>query len=100
MKQKIFLLFAMLVGFAMQTMAKAATPDSVFVVKNGIIVSAYEVGKNVDNITFEKKVKLDGNCVKIGDEVIEMKSALITTVNNYKCVPLYARRLHHDRCHA
>ena len=88
MKQKIFLLFAMLVGFAMQTMAKAATPDSVFVVKNGIIVSAYEVGKNVDNITFEKKVKLDGNCVKIGDEVIEMKSALITTVNNYKCVYL------------
>lgn len=88
MKQKIFLLFAMLVGFAMQTMAKAATPDSVFVVKNGLIVSAYEVGKNVDNITFEKKVKLDGNCVKIGDEVIEMKSALITTVNNYKCVYL------------
>lgn len=78
----------MLVGFAMQSLAKAATPDSVFVVKNGRIVSAYEVGKNVDNITFEKKVKLDGNCVKIGDEVVEMKSALITTVNNYKCVYL------------
>ena len=40
MKQKIFLLFAMLVGFAMQTLATAATPDSVFVVKNGLIVSA------------------------------------------------------------
>lgn len=40
----------MFVGFAMQTLATAATPDSVFVVKNGRIVSAYEVGTDVDNI--------------------------------------------------
>ena len=51
----------MILGFAMQTMAaKAAVPDSVFVVKNGRIVSAYEVGKDVDNITFAKKAVLDG----------------------------------------
>ena len=41
MTKKILFLFAMILGFAMQTMAaKAAVPDSVFVVKNGRIVSA------------------------------------------------------------
>ena len=54
----------MFVGFAMQTLATAATPDSVFVVKNGRIVSAYEVGTDVDNISFPKRIQLDGNCVK------------------------------------
>lgn len=88
MKQKIFLLFAIFVGFAMQTLATAATPDSVFVVKNGRIVSAYEVGKDVDNISFPKRIQLDGNCVKVGDEVVEMKSAVVTTVNNYKYIYL------------
>ena len=88
MKQKIFLLFAMFVGFAMQTLATAATPDSVFVVKNGHIVSAYEVGTDVDNISFPKRIQLDGNCVKVGDDVYEMKSAVVTTVNNYKYIYL------------
>ena len=88
MKQKIFLLFAMFVGFAMQTLATAATPDSVFVVKNGRIVSAYEVGTDVDNISFPKRIQLDGNCVKVGDDVYEMKSAVVTTVNNYKYIYL------------
>lgn len=88
MKQKIFLLFAMFVGFAMQTLAMAATLDSVFVVKNGRIVSAYEVGTDVDNISFPKRIQLDGNCVKVGDDVYEMKSAVVTTVNNYKYIYL------------
>ena len=88
MKQKIFLLFAMFVGFAMQTLATAATPDSVFVVKNGHIVSAYEVGTDVDNISFPKRIQLDGNCVKVGDDVYEMKSAVVTTINNYKYIYL------------
>lgn len=88
MKQKIFLLFAMFVGFAMQTLATAATPDSVFVVKNGRIVSAYEVGTDVDNISFPKRIQLDGNCVKVGDDVYEMKSAVVTTINNYKYIYL------------
>lgn len=76
----------MFVGFAMQTLATAATPDSVFVVKNGRIVSAYEVGTDVDNISFPKRIQLDGNCVKVGDEVVEMKSAVVTTINNYKYI--------------
>ena len=78
----------MFVGFAMQTLATAATPDSVFVVKNGRIVSAYEVGTDADNISFPKRIQLDGNCVKVGDEVVEMKSAVVTTVNNYKYIYL------------
>lgn len=78
----------MFVGFAMQTLATAATPDSVFVVKNGRIVSAYEVGTDVDNISFPKRIQLDGNCVKVGDDVYEMKSAVVTTVNNYKYIYL------------
>lgn len=78
----------MFVDFAMQTLATAATPDSVFVVKNGRIVSAYEVGTDVDNISFPKRIQLDGNCVKVGDDVYEMKSAVVTTVNNYKYIYL------------
>lgn len=78
----------MFVGFAMQTLATAATPDSVFVVKSGRIVSAYEVGTDVDNISFPKRIQLDGNCVKVGDDVYEMKSAVVTTVNNYKYIYL------------
>ena len=79
MKRKILFLFAMLMGFAMQTMAaKAAAPDSVFVVKNGRIVSAYEVGKDVDNITFAKKAVMEGNSLVVGDEVVNLKSALVT----------------------
>ena len=78
----------MFVGFAMQTLATAATPDSVFVVKNGHIVSAYEVGTDVDNISFPKRIQLDGNCVKVGDDVYEMKSAVVTTINNYKYIYL------------
>ena len=81
----------MFVGFAMQTLATAATPDSVFVVKNGHIVSAYEVGTDVDNISFPKRIQLDGNCVKVGDDVYEMKSAVVTTINNYKYIYLSTR---------
>ena len=91
MTKKIFFLFAILAGFAMQTMAKAATPDSVFVVKNGRIVSAYEVGKDVDNITFPKHAVLEGNSVQVGAETVEMKSAVMTTQNGYVYVFLSSR---------
>ena len=87
MTRKIFFLFAMIVGFAMSAMAaKSAAPDSVFVVKNGRIVSAYEVGKDIDNITFQKKVPLTGNSVRFGDEVVEMKSAILMQQNGIQYV--------------
>lgn len=77
----------MLLGTTVQAMA-AAAPDSVFVVKDGRIVSAYEIGKDVDNITFLHKTVLTGNCVRIGDETVEMKSAVVTYKGSYAYVYL------------
>lgn len=79
MKNKILFLFAMLFGLVMPSMAVKVVPDSIFVVKNGRITSSYEVGKDIDNFSFVKKqqVGLEGNCVLVGGEKVEMKSALI-----------------------
>lgn len=38
--------------------------------------------------SFPKRIQLDGNCVKVGDDVYEMKSAVVITVNNYKYIYL------------
>lgn len=38
--------------------------------------------------SFPKRIQFDGNCVKVGDDVYEMKSAVVTTVNNYKYIYL------------
>lgn len=38
--------------------------------------------------SFPKRIQLDGNCVKVDDDVYEMKSAVVTTVNNYKYIYL------------
>ena len=73
----IYLILALFAVLLMPCTAKAATPDSVFVVKNGRIFSAYEVGKDVDNISFPKKQVIGGNSVKVGDETIELKSAMV-----------------------
>lgn len=77
----------MLLGTTVQAMA-ATAPDSVFVVKDGRIVSAYEIGKDVDNITFLHKTVLTGNCVRIGDETVEMKSAVVTYKGSYAYIYL------------
>lgn len=77
----------MLLGTTVQALA-ATAPDSVFVVKDGRIVSAYEIGKDVDNITFLHKTVLTGNCVRIGDETVEMKSAVVTYKGSYAYVYL------------
>lgn len=77
----------MLLGTTVQAMA-ATAPDSVFVVKDGRIVSAYEIGKDVDNITFLHKTVLTGNCIRIGDETVEMKSAVVTYKGSYAYIYL------------
>lgn len=71
----IYILIAVIAGLFLPTMAKA-TPDSLFVVKNGRIFSAYEVGTDIDNITFAKKQVVAPNTIKIGDETLEIKSAM------------------------
>lgn len=82
MKHRILSLLAIIMCAAAQVMAQTATPDSIFVVKNGIIVNAYEVGKDVDNISFPHQSNLTGNVVKIGNNTIELKSAIVRQVNN------------------
>ena len=86
MKHRILSLLAIIMCAAAQVMAQTATPDSIFVVKNGIIVNAYEVGKEVDNISFPHQSNLTGNVVKIGNNTIELKSAIVRQVNNVTSV--------------
>ena len=66
----------MLVSMMLPSMANAAVKDSLFVVKNGRIFSAYEIGKDIDNISFQKKQAAEPNTIKVGDETIEIKSAM------------------------
>ncbi len=77
MTKKILFLFAMVWGLTLSVMAQSADDNKVFVVKNGRIVASYEIGKDIDNITFPKSASIDGNIVKVGDQEIEMKSAII-----------------------
>lgn len=88
MTNKIFSIFALLLCLA--TSAKAATeaPDSVFVVKGGRITSAYEVGKDIDNITMPFAASLADNSVKMGDETTAMKSAVTMRRDGYLYVYL------------
>ena len=75
--RKILFLLVLLVGALVPAVAQTTTPDSVFVVRNGRIFSAYEVGKDVDNITFAKKQVAPDNSVVVDGETIEMKSSIV-----------------------
>lgn len=88
MIKKVLFLFAMVAGLALNAMAQNADDNKVFVVKNGRIVSSYEIGKDIDNITFQKSIVLDGNVVKVGDQQVEMKSAVVTIQNGLAYVYL------------
>lgn len=82
MMKKILFLFAMVAGIALGAAAQnAADNNKVFVVKNGRIVSSYEIGKDIDNITFQQSASLEGNVVKVGSQEIEMKSAVVMQQN-------------------
>lgn len=74
--KKIFFLLALMVGGLMPALAQTTAPDSIYVVKDGFIVSSYEVGKDVDNVTFVQKQKLAANTVMVGEETVELKSAV------------------------
>ncbi len=81
MTKKILFLLSMLLCVVTGAMAQNSDDNKVFVVKNGRIVSSYEIGKDIDNITFQKSIALDGNAVQVGDQKIEMKSAIIMQQN-------------------
>lgn len=78
MIKKILFLLALVTGVTLQAMAQESKKDSVFVIKNGRIAGAFEVGTDVDNIQFQKSATpVEGNVVKIGDKTLEMKSAVV-----------------------
>ena len=54
MTKKILFLLSMLLCVVTGAMAQNSDDNKVFVVKNGRIVSSYEIGKDIDNITFQK----------------------------------------------
>lgn len=91
MTKKILFLLVLVTGIALQAMAQESKKDSVFVIKNGRIAGAFEVGTDVDNIQFQKKATpVEGNVIKIGDMTIEMKSAVVQRKNNMNYIYLAA----------
>ena len=58
--------------------------DFLYVVKDGRVMGTYEIGKDVDYITFTKpETPQAANFVKYGDTTVELKSAFVTTVYGY-----------------
>lgn len=74
--KKILFLLALVVGGLMPALAQTTSPDSIYVVKDGFIVSSYEVGKDVDNFTFVRKQQVSANTVVVGDQTVELRSAV------------------------
>lgn len=77
--KKIFLTLALAASFFTSASAQTAeTKDSVYVVKNGVVVGAYEVGTQVDCLTFNKPdTPVAGNCAQYGSIKEELKSAIV-----------------------
>lgn len=79
MKKIIFTLLALVASMAMPALAQDKT-DTLYVVKGGKLVGTYEVGKDVDYISFTKPVTppdAGGNYVQYGDTREAMKSAFV-----------------------
>lgn len=79
--KKIIMTLALMAGMTVSAAAQdVAQKDSVYVVKNGVVVGAYEVGKDVDCLTFTKPSTPDaqGNYAKYGDTTEELRSAYVT----------------------
>ena len=71
MIKKLFFSLVALAGLAMPVSAQQddTQKDFMYVVKNGMVVGTYEVGKDVDYITFTKpETPQASNFVKYGDK--------------------------------
>lgn len=90
MIKKLFFLFALIMGWCVTISAQTATKDSVFVIKNGHIAGAYEVGKDVDYLSFKRPSSAKGNYIQIGKNKIEIKSALVQRKNGTNYVYMTA----------
>ena len=86
MIKKLLLSAVALAGLAMPTAAQQddTQKDFLYVVKDGKVMGTYEIGKDVDYITFTKpETPQTANFVKYGDTTVELKSAFVTTVYGY-----------------
>lgn len=84
MKKIVFSILAAL-GMTLSGYAQT-TADSVFVVKDGKVVGAYEVGKEVDYLTFHRPAQSLTNYVQVGDEQTELHGAYVTSSYGYTYV--------------
>ena len=68
----------MLLCMAVPGFAQTTDKDSVFVVKDGRLVAAYEIGTDIDGISFKKpQAPVLNNSIQMGSQTIGVKSALI-----------------------
>lgn len=84
MIKKLFFSLVALAGLTMPVSAQQddTQKDFMYVVKNGMVVGTYEVGKDVDYITFTKpETPQASNFVKYGDKTVDLKSALVVTMD-------------------
>ena len=94
MIKKILFSVATMATMAMPATAQQddTTKDFMYVVKNGIVVGKYEIGKDADYITFTKpETPQAANFVKYGDKSVEMKSAMVMSLDGYLYVFLSAK---------
>lgn len=77
--KKIFMALAFAASILTPASAQTTeTKDSVYVVKNGVVVGAYEVGTDVDCLTFNKPdTPVAGNFAQYGSIKEELKSAIV-----------------------
>lgn len=81
------IVFSILAALAMVVSGYAqTTADSVFVVKDGKVVGAYEIGKDVDYLTFHRPANSLANYMQHGSATIELKSAFVMTQSGYTYV--------------
>lgn len=83
--------FVAVLGLAMPAIAQTdvdnTDKDVMYVVKNGKVVGQYEVGKDVDYITFTKPAAPQvENFVQYGSTKVDMKSAFVMEMNGYTYV--------------
>ena len=84
MIKKLFFSLVALAGLAMPVSAQQddTQKDFMYVVKNGMVVGTYEIGKDVDYITFTKpETPQASNFVKYGDKTVDLKSALVVKMD-------------------
>lgn len=88
MTKRLIFLLALIMTLATTALAQNAAKDSVFVIRNGHIAGAYEVGKDVDYISFKRPSAAKGNYILNGNTRTELKSALVQRKNNTSYVYL------------